>query len=243
MKLLLFDVDGTLVLTGGAGVRAMNRAFHEVWGVPDAFRGVKMAGGTDPRLLDQALALTGTAPADGQVATFERTYLRLLGEEIHRPAATDAASDPHHHLRRWHGPLPGVRALVEALSPRDDVFLALLTGNYSKGAEIKLSHFDLWRPFRCGAFGEDAAQRRALVPVAIARAVVLGLPPVAPRDIVIVGDTVRDVDCARANGAACVAVATGGDTSATLRAAGADVVLETFADTRTVVEALLSGAG
>jgi phosphoglycolate phosphatase-like HAD superfamily hydrolase len=241
VKLLLFDIDGTLVLTGGAGVRAMNRAFHEVWGVPDAFRGVKMAGGTDPRLLDEALALTGTVPADGQVATFEQTYLRLLGEEILRPPATDAASDPHHKMRRWHGPLPGVRALVEALSPREDVFLALLTGNYSKGATIKLSHFDLWRSFRCGAFGEDAAERRALVPVAVARAAALGYPPLAPRDIVIVGDTVRDVDCARANGAACVAVATGGDTSATLRAAGADAVFETFEDTRAVVEALLAG--
>ena len=243
MKLLLFDVDGTLVLTGGAGVRAMNRAFHEVWGVPDAFRGVKMAGGTDPRLLDEALALAGRAAADGQLAMFERAYLRLLGEEIHRPPASDGASDPHHHMRRWNGPLPGVRTLVEALSHRDDVFLALLTGNYSEGATIKLSHFDLWRPFRCGAFGEDAAQRRALVPVAVARAVALGCPSLAPRDIVIVGDTVRDVDCARANGAACVAVATGGDTIATLRAAGADVVFETFEDTQAVVDALLSEAG
>lgn len=239
MKLLLFDIDGTLVLTGGAGVRAMNRAFHEVWGVPDAFRGVKMAGGTDPRLLDEALALTGTAPADGQVATFERTYLRLLGEEIRRPPASDASSDPHHRMRRWHGPLPGVRALIEALSLRDDVFLALLTGNYSEGATIKLSHFELWRPFRCGAFGEDAAERPALVPVAVARAAALGCPPVSPRDIVIVGDTVRDVDCARVNGAACVAVATGGDHSATLRAEGADAVFETFEDTAAVVEALV----
>ena len=143
-------------------------------------------------------------------------------------------------MRRWHGPLPGVRALVEALASRDDVFLALLTGNYSKGAKIKLTHFDLWRPFRCGAFGEDAAERPALVPVAITRARAAGCPPLAPRDVVIVGDTVRDVECARANGAACVAVATGGDTGATLRAAGADVVFETFEDTAAVVEALLS---
>ena len=239
MKLLLFDVDGTLVLTGGAGVRAMNRAFHEVWGVPDAFRGVKMAGGTDPRLLDEALALTRTVPANGEVAAFEELYLRLLGEEIHRPPATDAAADPHHHMRRWHGPLPGIRTLVEALAASDEVFLALLTGNYSRGAELKLAHFDLWRLFRCGAFGEDASERRALVPVAVARAATLGCPPLAPRDIVIVGDTVRDVDCARANGAACVAVATGGDTSTTLRAAGADAVFETFEDTAGVVAALL----
>lgn len=240
MKLLLFDVDGTLVLTGGAGVRAMNRAFHEVWGVPDAFRGVRMAGGTDPRLLGEALARHGMAPADGQVAAFERTYLRLLGEEILRPPGTGEASDPHHQMRRWHGPLPGVRALVSALSSRGDVFLALLTGNYSRGARLKLSHFDLWASFRCGAFGEDAAERPALVDVAVARAVALGCPPLSARDVVIVGDTVRDVDCARANGASCVAVATGGDTSETLCAAGADAVFETFEDTQAVITALLS---
>ena len=239
MKLLLFDIDGTLVLTGGAGVRAMNRAFLEVWGVEDAFRGVKMAGGTDPRLLDEALAQTGTVAGDGQVAAFERLYLRLLAEEILKPLSDGSAADPHHGMRRWRGPLPGVRDLVTALSPRDDVFLALLTGNYSKGAEIKLSHFELWQPFRCGAFGEDAPERSALVPVALARAAALGCPRAALRDIVIVGDTVRDVECAKASGAACVAVATGGDDSGTLHDAGADVVFETLEDTQAVVEALL----
>jgi phosphoglycolate phosphatase-like HAD superfamily hydrolase len=142
-------------------------------------------------------------------------------------------------MRRWRGPLPGVRDLVTALAPRDDVFLALLTGNYSKGAEIKLTHFDLWQPFRSGAFGEDARERAALVPVAVARAAALGCPRVAPRDVVIVGDTVRDVECAKANGAACVAVATGGDDSGTLHDAGADVVFETLEDTAAVLEALL----
>ena len=243
MKLLLFDIDGTLVLTGGAGVRAMNRAFLEVWGVEDAFRGVKMAGGTDPRLLDEALAQTGVVAGDGQVAAFERMYLRLLAEEILKPLAGGLANDPHHGMRRWRGPLPGVRNLVTALSPRDDVFLALLTGNYSKGAEIKLTHFDLWQPFHCGAFGEDARERAALVPVAVGRAAALGCPPVAPRDVVIVGDTVRDVECAQANEAACVAVATGGDDSGTLHDAGADVVFETLEDTQAVIAALLSGAG
>ena len=238
MKLLLFDVDGTLVLTGGAGVRAMNRAFEGVWGVPDAFKGIRMAGGTDPRLLDEALAAAGVTPRDGQVAAFEQTYLRLLSEEILvRPS--DGHADPHHGRRRWHGPLPGVPALVAALAARADVYLALLTGNYSRGARIKLAHFDLWAPFRCGAFGEDAAQRHALVPVAVERARAAGCPPLGPRDIVVVGDTVRDVECARANGLPCVAVATGGDTAGTLRSAGAEHVFDTFDDTAAVVGALL----
>jgi len=240
VKLLLFDVDGTLVLTGGAGVRAMNRAFQDVFGVADAFRGVRMAGGTDPRLLDEALANACLAAADDQVAVFERTYIRLLGEEILRQPPAGAASDMHHQARRWYGPLPGVRALVETLAPREDVFLALLTGNYSKGAEIKLARFDLWRPFRCGAFGEDAGARHGLVPVAVERARALGCPHVAPRDVVVIGDTVRDVDCARANGAACVAVATGGDDCRTLGDAGADRVFATLDDTQAVIDALLA---
>lgn len=239
MKLLLFDVDGTLVLTGGAGVRAMTRAFQDVWGIPDAFRQVRMAGGTDPRLLDEALDRAGVTATDGQVPAFERTYLRLLAEEILHPPTAVAATDPNHRMRRWHGPLPGVRALIEALQRRDEVWLALLTGNYARGAEIKLSHFDLWHPFRCGAFGEDAAERPALVPVAVARALSLGCPPVSPQDVVIVGDTVRDVQCATANGADCVAVATGGDTADTLRAAGARAVFETFDETEAVIDALL----
>jgi phosphoglycolate phosphatase len=239
VKLLLFDVDGTLVLTGGAGVRAMTRAFQDVWGVPDAFKGVRMAGGTDPRLLDEALANARITVLDGEVARFERTYLRLLSEEIHVRPDRGQAGDPHHHRRGWHGPLPGVPSLVAALAARPDVFLALLTGNYSSGARIKLAHFDLWAPFRCGAFGEDAAERHALVPVAVDRARAAGCPPLDPRDIVVVGDTVRDVSCAQANGVPCLAVATGGDTADTLREAGADAVFETLEDTSAVEQALL----
>ncbi|MCX6551849.1 MAG: HAD family hydrolase [Acidobacteria bacterium] len=240
MKLLLFDVDGTLVLTGGAGVRAMNRAFLDVFGVPDAFRGVKMAGGTDPRLLDEAVARAGITLEDGSSRAFEQTYLRHLAEEIRKPLSPDTGGLPPSHPRTWRGPLPGVTDLLEALLPRDDVFLALLTGNYTKGAEIKLSHFDLWRYFRCGAFGEDAALRHGLVPVAVARARTAGCPHLHARDVVIVGDTVRDVDCARHAGIGCVAVATGGDRADTLRDAGADAVFDTFENTAAVVETLVS---
>jgi phosphoglycolate phosphatase len=211
-----------------------------VRGVPDAFRGVTMAGGTDPRLLDEALSRTGTTVLDGQIGTFERTYIRLLGEEILTRPSGDHDADPSHHLRRWYGPLPGVPGLVESLASRDDVFLALLTGNYSKGAELKLAFFDLWAPFRCGAFGEDAGLRHELVPVAVSRARALGCPPVGPRDVVVVGDTIRDVECAQGNGVPCVAVATGGDTVERLRAAGADAVFATLQDTEAVLRALLS---
>jgi phosphoglycolate phosphatase len=240
VKLLLFDVDGTLVLTGGAGVRAMNRAFFEVFGVPEGFRQVRMAGGTDPRLLDEALANAGIADADGRVARFVSTYIDRLGEEIHKPLPPPSVAQPDAHGKRWRGPLPGIPALLDALSGRTDVFLALLTGNYSRGAEIKLAHFDLWRYFRCGAFGEDAERRPELVPVAIARARASGCPALPLHDVVIVGDTTRDVDCARDAGIRCVAVATGGDDASTLRHSGAEHVFDTLEDTDAVLQALLT---
>jgi phosphoglycolate phosphatase-like HAD superfamily hydrolase len=111
------------------------------------------------------------------------------------------------------------------------VFLGLLTGNFQAGARIKLEHFDLWRYFRCGAFGDDAADRNALVPFAVGRARECGLDHIDPADILVVGDTPHDVACALAVGAVPVAVATGGFTSAQLRESGADTVFESLADT------------
>jgi phosphoglycolate phosphatase-like HAD superfamily hydrolase len=240
VRLLLFDIDGTLVLTGGAGVRAMNRAFETVFGVRDGFRGVKMAGGTDPRLLDEALERARLAPSDGQVRAFEQAYVAMLGQEMLQGVPPDVETLPARHPGRWRGPLPGVPALVDALAACDDVFLALLTGNYSAGAQIKLSHYGLWPYFRCGAYGEDAALRHELVPVALARARAAGCPPVAASDVVIVGDTVRDVQCARDGGVRCVAVATGGDKIGALREAGAEAVFDTLEDTPVVLRALLA---
>jgi phosphoglycolate phosphatase-like HAD superfamily hydrolase len=127
--------------------------------------------------------------------------------------------------------MPGIRELLDVLDQRDDVFLALLTGNFEAGARIKLEHFDLWRYFRCGAFGDDAADRNALVPFAVARARECGLAdPIAPEQILVVGDTPHDVACARAVGATPVGVATGGFTVEQLRESGADIVFETLAD-------------
>lgn len=235
MKLLLFDVDGTLVLTGGAGVGAMNRAFEAVFGIADAFRDVPMAGRTDPAILSDALATFGVAPTAGHLADFTMAYFTLLEEEIDAPVPTPVDITPRH---RFKGALPGVPELIGRLAGIDTVFLGLLTGNYFGGARIKLAHFDLWRHFRCGAYGGDAHLRHELVPVAMARAVEAGCPGVGLSDVIIIGDTPLDVDCASKAGVACVAVATGGCDLASLRAAGADVVFENLLDTDAVVGAL-----
>ena len=126
--------------------------------------------------------------------------------------------------------MPGIRELLDILEQREDVFLGLLTGNFEAGAKIKLEHFDLWRYFPCGAFGDDAADRNELVPFAIERARRCGLPEIGAADILVVGDTPHDVACARAVGATPVGVATGGFTAEQLRESGAEIVFENLAE-------------
>ena len=134
--------------------------------------------------------------------------------------------------------MPGIRDLLDVLQHRPDVFLGLLTGNFEAGARIKLEHFDLWSYFRCGAFGDDAADRNALVPFAVERARRCGLPEIAAGDVLVVGDTPHDIACARAAGAVAVGVATGGFTVDQLIACGADVVFENLQDNRAFLELL-----
>jgi phosphoglycolate phosphatase-like HAD superfamily hydrolase len=127
--------------------------------------------------------------------------------------------------------LPGVRRLLESLDTRDDVFCALLTGNGEDGARIKLQHFDIWKFFRCGAYGDDVTDRNHLFDIAMERAYACGVPRIQPSDVVVVGDTVLDVACAKAAGARSVAVATGPSDIDTLRKSGADVVVRDLNDT------------
>jgi phosphoglycolate phosphatase len=137
--------------------------------------------------------------------------------------------------------MPGVRPLLDVLDRCADVYLALLTGNYEEAARIKLEYFDLWRYFRCGAFGDDAEDRNGLLPKAMAVIRGCGGPEVAPVEIVVVGDTPLDVACAAASGARSLAVATGGYDVDALRAAGADVVMQDLTDTLEVLRSLEIG--
>ena len=208
-KLVLFDIDGTLVLTGGAGVSAMNRACQEIIGHADALAGIPVAGRTDWIILHDTLGRIGHELDEDLFARLRDAYLRHLREEILQPGK--GVKDV----------MPGVRPLLDALGQRDDVFVGLLTGNFEEGARIKLEHFDLWRHFRCGAFGDDAADRNALVPFALARARERGLANIPPHHVIVVGDTPHDVACARAVDAVPVGVATGSFSAGELDACGA----------------------
>ena len=130
------------MLTGGAGQRAMARAFEELFAIPDGFRDIAMAGRTDTWILSSAAAAHGIHASE--LAAFRETYLAHLERELESP----------NPLKRI---MPGVPKLLDALASRDDVYLALLTGNYKEAAQMKLEHFDLWRYFPCGAFADDAS--------------------------------------------------------------------------------------
>jgi phosphoglycolate phosphatase len=224
-KLVLFDVDGTLVLTGRAGVRAMTRAAAEVFGIHNAFTDIAMAGRTDWYLLGAALAQSRKTLDAAGLDRFRAVYVRCLEEEV--PKRGEGRK----------GIMPGITALLDALIQQEDVCLGLLTGNFAAAARIKLEYFDLWRYFRCGAYGDDAHDRNDLVSVALARARDSGEVHRFER-VFVVGDTPHDVACAAAGNATSIAVATGGFDAAALHAAGADVVFEDLSDTAAVLSVI-----
>lgn len=226
MSLLLFDIDGTLLLSGGAGIRAMTRAFEDVFGIADAFAGMEMAGRTDTFLVSGALARAGLPDLPEHHDRFREAYLVLLNEEIQRPG----------NGRR--GVMPGVPSLLEALGQDAGLHLALLTGNYERAAYVKLQHFDLQRFFAWGAFGEDSHDRNELGHAALRRAEERAIPPTARARAVVIGDTPHDVACARAIGARALAVATGSHSVEALREAGADVAVSDLSDTDRILDLL-----
>lgn len=225
--LILFDIDGTLLLSGRAGLRAMNRAFEQTFGVANAFAGTAFGGRTDSFLVTYALTAAGLPDTPELHARFRDAYVPLLAEEIQHPGTGHK------------GLMPGARELVEALDGHHHLHLALLTGNYRAAAEVKLTHFELWHYFEWGAFSDDAADRNALVPIARQRAETYDVPAEALDRVIVIGDTPYDIECARVAGAMSMAVATGGHTVEELRAAGADVVLADLSDTEEVVALLI----
>jgi phosphoglycolate phosphatase-like HAD superfamily hydrolase len=201
----------------------MARAFEDLYGVRDAFSGVPFNGRTDAWIVSQAATRHGVRVSD--LPKFKPLYLEYLADELHQPGPRK-------------GVMPGVRGLLNALSARSDVFLALLTGNFAEGARLKLEHFDLWRYFACGAFGDTVHERNELLGDALARVEACsGLRAQASESIVI-GDTPLDVGVAIAGGARSIAVATGSHTSDQLRTSGADIVFEDLSDLGRVLAVL-----
>ena len=193
-RLILWDIDSTLVNTGAAGQHALVRATIERFGGDGDLSGVEIAGRTDTSIARQILEKFGEPVTQENVKSFLDRYVALLPEEL---------------PRREGRVLPGVLELLERLSEQSDKTLGLLTGNLQRGARLKLEHYDLWRFFPFGAFADDHHDRNALGPCALGRAVAHAGCGFSPGQIDVVGDTGHDIACGRAIGARTVAVATG----------------------------------
>lgn len=228
MRLVLFDIDGTLVTARGAGRRAMRRALLGVFGTTGSVDAYDMSGKTDPRIIVEVLAGGGidASAVKARLDDFFETYARTLAEEI--GDGRDVVT------------MPGVADLVRRLGNEERVVLGLLTGNIEQGARIKLGPTGLLPYFPLGAFGSDDPDRRRLPSLAVRRAHALRGHPFRPEDVFVIGDTPHDIDCARAFGAVAVAVATGRFTADQLEAERPDLLFPNFSDVEHATRTLLA---
>jgi phosphoglycolate phosphatase len=211
--LWLFDIDGTLVDTGGAGMRALHEASEECFGDPGPR--LDLAGSTDLSIARGIFAHFGAEPVAERVECFFSAYLARLEWNLGRAPYVGRV-------------LPGVVALLERLEGMPAVTTGLLTGNIAGGAAAKMRHFGLARHFPFGAYGCDHADRNQLGPVALRRASEHAGRKFTAVETLVIGDTPKDIACAKAIGARCLAVATGMFGTSELEASGADFTVESL---------------
>lgn len=203
VRLVLFDIDGTLLHTHRAGVRAFAKTFTSHFGLPDVTERMQFAGRTDVSLVRQMFETVGRTAADEDFERFFAIYVFWLDHLLSESGGSVC---------------PGVHGFLNQLQalPTPPT-IGLLTGNIRLGAEIKLRHFGLWDAFAVGAFADDAEDRDHIAAVARDRGSHALGSPLRGEEIVVIGDTPHDVRCGRAIGAKVLAVATGGSTFAQLR--------------------------
>jgi phosphoglycolate phosphatase-like HAD superfamily hydrolase len=227
-RLLLFDIDGTLLTCQGRGLRAMHRAIQRLFGKAPVDAVILPQGKTDPILFEEVAAVYGLSPeaVAERVVELHAVYVDLLAEELRdgRPCA----------------PKPGVEPLLAALDRRDDVRLGIVSGNLRPAAQLKLAAVGLVGFFPDGGYGSDGRRRADLVARARRRFEIREGRPFAAGSVWVIGDTPDDVAGGRAHGTRTLAVATGGFDRAALAASGPDWVLDSLADTDHVLDVLCS---
>jgi len=227
MKLILFDIDGTLMDSGGAGTKAIETAISEVLKIPRgslARSKVPMAGKTDPQILKEILGMLEISYDNELLESILLSYLKHLGKEINTNGK---------RLK------PSVIELLDWLRGIDNTHIGLLTGNIEQGARIKLSSFGIWDRFCFGAFGSDNEDRNKLLPEALRRFKSLTGKEVTFRDCIVIGDTPRDVECSKPYGAYALAVATGPYDKQSLQETEANAVIQDLSGARNVLTPLL----
>ncbi len=229
MKLVLFDIDGTVLLSDGAGKRAVRRAMVEVFGTPgpDSHR---FDGKTDPQIVRELQRLAGHPDdhIDEHLPRALGRYVELLSEELERPGHKSYT-------------LPGVPELLDALEARDDVMLGLLTGNVIDGARAKLAAVGIDPDrFVVGAYGSDHETRAQLPSIARQRILDAQGHEFVGHDIVVIGDTPSDIHCGQSIGVRAIGVATGHYSVSDLLDCGAYAAFDDLSDTQAVVAAILA---
>lgn len=218
MTILLFDIDGTLSLSQGAGTLAMSRTFKQLWDIDDALAGMNFAGRSDTWIVPTALANQGRDCSAEDIARFIDHYVPHLGDAL---------------VERDSRLCPGVVPLLEALA-NEQVTLGLGTGNFRRAAEAKLSPLGIWDYFIDGGFGDDHPNRTELLSAGLER---LRRHSTDGADAVVIGDTGHDVEAGHAIGARVVAVRTGYSQPGELD--GADVVLDDLSNLEASMAAIL----
>lgn len=222
--LLLFDIDGTLIVSGGAGEGALIDGMKERFGVDEDLAGITLAGATDSKIARWLLEKHDLPVTPESIAALLDAYVSHL---------------PHRMPRHQGRVLPGIVALLDKLKGREDCVLALLTGNIIRGARVKLGHYGVWDYFEFGAFADDHHDRNELGKFAQARALEKHGEEFPPDCIFVIGDTPRDIECGRAIGAKTVAIATGNYSREELAAHAPDLLFDDLSDTEAVTRALL----
>jgi phosphoglycolate phosphatase len=227
-RLILFDIDETMIHSSGAGRRALERALFDEFGREIKFDGISLSGKTDPQIISEVLHAHGLSDkqcAEFMERLFER-YLPYLEEEVREA-----------EVFRLH---EGVVELLEQLRGQEGVFVGLLTGNIERGARIKLRPFDLNRYFEFGAFGCDSANRMELPAVAHERARKRFNKSIEKHEIVIIGDAQNDVLCAKGYGAKALAVCTGRTSKAALTELEPHYIFDSLKETAQVLDAIFA---
>ncbi len=224
-RLILFDVDQTLISTRGGDRNALNTAFSELHGIEEAFEGIGFGGRMDLSIMDQVYSNWGVPKGDRRLDDFKSRYFELL-EQV---------------LKDWESGIvyPGIPDLLKALDSKAEVQLGLATGNFRESAFIKLQKYGLHGFFEEGGFGGDHPERPEVVADAIAKCQTLSGQVYDRKDIFVIGDSISDVEAGRANGINSVAVATGHYDSETLTSLGPTCVFEDLSNTNAVLDALL----
>jgi phosphoglycolate phosphatase-like HAD superfamily hydrolase len=221
--LILFDIDGTLITSGGAGENALKIGFQKEFGLAEDLSSVSIAGRTDSGIARQVLQKHGLEVSPANIERFFSCYLAELAVQLPlRPGRV----------------LPGIFELLGVLRERAHVSLGLLTGNLERGARLKLDHYGLGGIFPFGAFADDHHDRNALGPVALARAAVFHDHPFSAAQVWIIGDTEHDIGCARAFGAKAMGVATGSFSVVCLSQYRPDALFADLGDLPSVLHAL-----